>query len=616
MCGILGVMPPCDLEFFHNSLDTLTHRGPDGYGIYEDDDRIMLGHRRLAILDTSALGKQPMSYGNNRYHIVFNGEIYNFLEIRSELQSKGYIFRSDSDTEVLVASYVEWGEKCLLKFNGMWAFAIWDSQKKSLFLTRDRFGKKPLFYANVGNIFIFASEMKAIFPFLKDVRPSSKFNVLAKNIFSYEATQDCLVHGIKRFPAGHYAFLCNIQEGFNPIRYWNTLDHLITPPSTYQEQVEQFRELFANACKLRMRSDVPIGTALSGGLDSSATISMMAHLDRNVNETRASKDWQHAFIASFPNSFVDETCYAKKVVDYLGVDATFIRIEPLKFWDNIYDYFYYFEELYITSPIPMISTYKSVKKHGVSVTIDGHGADEMFSGYGHIREALWDIGLCVSKIRDVLKTQFDLQDIFSKKEYPYFSEYAKFMTKKAIKKILRKELYSKDLHHSNFKCLDNFTRALYIIFHETILPTLLRNYDRYAMINSVEIRMPFMDHELVSFVFSLPYSSKIGNGYSKRLIRDALKGYMPDEIIYRKSKIGFNSPIVEWMRTDLKEWFLDTVNSTDFLQCSLIENPFWVKNQIEYIINCKEQCWDIAENAWTSLIPYIWEKSLIKRSYK
>ncbi|NTU69873.1 asparagine synthase (glutamine-hydrolyzing) [bacterium] len=610
MCGILGTIPKTEEHFFKSSLDTLAHRGPDEFGIWSTDD-ISLGHRRLSILDLSPAGHQPMSYANGRYEIVFNGEIYNFLEIRDVLIAKGHRFRSSGDTEVVLAAYAEWGKDCLLKFNGMWSMAIWDNTDKILFLTRDRFGKKPLFYAFVKDKFIFASEMKAIYAFLPEVKPSKDFHWMANNIFNYEGTDKCLVEGIKRFPAGHFGYYKNGNLSLS--RYWNTLDHLVTPPTDYKSQIEEFRELFIDACKIRMRSDVPIGTALSGGLDSSATISVMAHIAKSSPNNRVSHDWQHAFVASFPGTTLDETYYAKKVVNHLGIGGTYINIEPLKVWDKIYDYFYLFEDLYITSPIPMIMTYKAIKEHGVTVSIDGHGADELFSGYGHIEEALFDARLSTKKIFNILETlrQSELSDKYQFNNNNLFTRYIKSLTKITGRKIIKNKYRSIDYKHCKYHKLDNFTKSLYLIFHNTILPTLLRNYDRYSMINGVEIRMPFMDHRIVSYIFSLPFSSKFNNGFTKALVRDALNSYLPHEVAYRKTKIGFNAPIVDWMQGPLKEFFEDTVNSQDFLMCNLLSNAISIKKNVLDITSKKISLFSSAEQTWTKMQPYFWINSLI-----
>lgn len=615
MCGILGTIPQTDNVLFEQSLNTLYHRGPDDSGIEHVDNDITLGHRRLSILDTSYAGHQPMQSADKRYYIIFNGEIYNFLEIRQELIEKNYTFKSESDTEVVLTAFIEWGDECLLKFNGMWALAIWDRKQKELFLSRDRFGKKPLFYAFVDNKLIFASEMKAIYPFLAELEPADNIEWMTKNQFLYESTDNCLIKGIKRFPAGHFGYYRNgklVNE-----RFWNTLDHLVVPAENYEDQVKEFRDLFLDACRIRMRSDVPIGTALSGGLDSSATISTMSHISNTFDESRNSDDWQHAFVASFPDSFIDETPYAKKVTDHLGIDATYIQIDPLKAWDKLSHFLYMFEELFITSPVPMIMLYQAVKEKGVTVTIDGHGADELFSGYGHLIEALWDVGLNFKKIDDIFDTLSGTRDIegIQVTKESNLKVYLNFMLRKLIKKGLRyKNTVSRDAQHANFIKMDNFTQNLYIIFHETILPTLLRNYDRYSMINSVEIRMPFMDNRLVSYVFSLPYSSKFGKGYTKRLIRDALAPLMPKEIAYRKAKIGFNSPIVDWMQKDLKEWFINLVSSDDFMKSKLVSDPLKLREDVLNITSGKVSEWRDAEWAWTRLTPYLWGNAVLERN--
>ncbi len=613
MCGIFGTIPKTETSFFKFALDKITHRGPDSYGIEDIDSEITLGHRRLSILDLSENGHQPMSNDDGRYTIVLNGEIYNFLELKEELSKKGHDFKSTSDTEVLLKSYIEWGEECVLKFNGMWAFAIWDKVKKELFMSRDRYGKKPLFYAVIDGKFIFASEMKSIYPFIKNLEVSEDFDWMKNNIFRYEVTEKCLIKGIKRFPHGHSGTFSNGK--LTTKRYWNTLDHLVDVPKSYDEQVEQFRSLFLDACKLRMRSDVAIGTALSGGLDSSATIGAMAHLSKNNNSY--SKDWQHAFVATFPETPMDESKYAKMVTDHLGIKGTFMEVEPQKHWGKLEEYFYLFEDLYITTPIPMIMIYEAVKKNGVTVTLDGHGADELFSGYNGLIEALWDTKLNPKKIKNVLDTYqgtLNTSDQFDKINYS--KVYSSFMIKTAAKKLLGKDRVSRDHDHPNFKKLDNLSKHLYVIFNETILPTLLRNYDRYAMISGVEIRMPFMDHRLVSFVNSLPYTSKMGDGYTKKLIRDAIDPYIPKEVTWRKSKIGFTSPIVDWMQNDLSEWFSDTVHSKSFLQSQLVDNPMELQGKIMDIVTNKSKNFVVAQDSWRALTPYIWGKSTLDRNHK
>ncbi|MFM9882287.1 MAG: asparagine synthase (glutamine-hydrolyzing) [Burkholderiales bacterium] len=612
MCGIFGVVGHIRKDHAQTCLDTMEHRGPDGHGLWQTSD-VTLGHRRLSILDLTATGKQPMSYGKDRYWITFNGEIYNFIEIKRDLEARGHAFNGTSDTEVILAAYAEWGIDCTTRFNGMWAFAIWDTQEKSLFLSRDRFGKKPLFYARIGENFVFASEMKAILPLLPTVKPSSDFDWMKKNIFTYESTDKCLIEGIKRFPAGHSGVLKDGKLSVH--RYWNTLDHLVAVPARYEEQVEQFRELFIDACRIRMRSDVPIGTALSGGIDSSGVASTMAHIAKNLAGDRVADDWQRAFVATFPGTPLDETHYAETVVRKHNLNATYIAIDPTRSLDKLDHYFYLFEELYITSPIPMIQLYGAMRQGGVIVTLDGHGADEMFVGYPkELFEAAIDCHIDADEIanlyRDMMPANSSQFSVIKNNKLLY----AYFMVRKLAKEMLGRRYHSADAKHPGFAKLDRFNQYLYALTHDTILPTLLRNYDRYAMINSVEIRAPFMDHRVMSYAFSIPMRSKIGGGFTKKIVRDALAPFMPNEITTRKSKLGFNSPIVDWMKNQMKPYFLDAINSESFRTSSLIDSAR-VKKRIEAVVSGAEPRFAFAEKTWTEFVPYLWEQAMLRRDY-
>ncbi|WP_448519217.1 asparagine synthase (glutamine-hydrolyzing) [Rhodoflexus sp.] len=618
MCGILGVMPAVSTESFTEALQLLAHRGPDGAGVWQSAERqVTLGHRRLAVLDLSENGRQPMEY--ERYVITYNGEIYNFLEIREELKAKGHRFTSDTDTEVIIAAFHEWGEQCLLKFNGMWAFAMWDKETRRLFLSRDRFGIKPMYYTFAGGRFAFASEMKALFPFLPELRVADDFEWLKNNLFAYEATELCLIAGIKRFPAGHYAYIEPNAANIKPIRYWDTMRHLVQVPERYEEQVEQFREIFTDACRICMRSDVPIGTALSGGLDSSAIAGTLAWIAKHDNRCgqRLATDWQHAFVATFPGTFLDERYYAQKVAEYLNIPATYLNINPGRQISDMNEYLYFFEELYLTSPVPMMEIYKAIRRNGITVSIDGHGADEMMSGYGHIVLALMDCRFNISNIRNVIDAINGFNHLNSEQvdeEIQTLCSALRFILSQirhAPRNSLQ-ELFSREAPHKGK--FGKFNAALYKIFHQTILPTLLRNYDRYSMANGVEIRMPFMDHRVVTYSFSLPWQSKVRNGYAKAIIRDAVLGRIPEEVRMRKSKIGFNTPIIDWMKGAWRESLLDMVNDTDFNASTMI-NPAEVRQKILQVIQNPQAKFLEGEQAWVALMPYLWERAVLKRSY-
>ncbi len=622
MCGIFGVVhKKLEREKALECLNTLAHRGPDAYGLWQQED-VTLGHRRLSILDLSDNGKQPMSYANGRYWLTFNGEIYNFIELRKELCERGYTFHGESDSEVILAAFTEWREKCLEHFNGMWAFAIWDNAEKKLFLSRDRFGVKPLFYVSFEDGgFAFASEMKALLPLLKEVKPNKPLFEQYLSDLHYENGEECLIKEIKRFPAGSYAWLAG--DKLKITKWWNTLDYVEDIPEPYEEQVEHFRELFLDACKIRMRSDVTLGTALSGGLDSSATICAMAHLSKRDREERMCQNWQHAYIASFPETFLDETVYARKVTEYLGIENTFINanmpVDSSQFLKDLY----YFEELWNNPNIPMMELYKQERNDGTIVSVDGHASDELFGGYAFdVKKAYADIRGSREEISNVTRAYLDERvdpEELTEEEYIrrgrrlYWEAVLKNKAKKVLGRAPVRSTYS---GHENWSRLDILNRTLFVSTHETILPTLLRNYDRDSMANGIEIRMPFLDYRLVVFAFSIGWQSKIRNGYTKAIVRDAVSPYMPAEIAYRKTKIGFNAPAADWMRGPYKEFYLDMINSAAFANCDLIRDVKNARKDCEWVMEHEESTFEDAVRVWQQIQPYFWEQGFLKQVWR
>ena len=622
MCGIYGVINrKVDKELAVRCLDTMIHRGPDGSGLWQEDG-VTLGHRRLSILDLSSAGSQPMSYAGGRYQMTFNGEIYNFIEIRDELVKKGHTFRGNSDSEVILAAFCEWGEDCVTRFNGMWTFAIWDRENKSLFLSRDRFGVKPLFYAELpGGGLAFASEMKAILPLLDKVEPNRELfaRYFADN--HYESQPECLIRGIRRFPAGHNAW---VREGKLTLkRYWNTLDHLIETPDSYEEQVEQFRELFLDACKIRMRSDVTLGTGLSGGLDSSAVICAMSHISKHVSDERVNDDWQHAYVACFPGTDLDETKYAKQVTDFLGIPHTFMNVDTTVSEREFLRQLYCFEELWGNPQVPMMELYKKERELGTTVSLDGHAADELFAGYGFDVLKAYPDAKNKAEI-DMITTAYLNQNAENgvRPDSAEFKKqrgrlYRSYMTKYRLKKLLGKEdVKSAYAGHPNWNRLDNLNKTLFVSTHETILPTLLRNYDRDSMAAGVEIRMPFLDYRIVEFAFSIGWRSKLHGGFSKSIVRDAGAAFMPKEIAYRRTKLGFNAPILDWMRGPYRQFFEDTVASRAFADCALIDNPAQVREDLKNFLAGENATFHQAADIWNRIQPYLWERALIKQDWK
>ena len=334
MCGIIGVIgKPINVESIQQRLlESISHRGPDGSGFWETlTPPVWLGHTRLSILDLTDSASQPMTSDCGRWVIVFNGEIYNFLELRRQLIKLGFSFRTESDTEVFLKGLIHFGPDFQLQCNGMWAFCLWDTVEQVALFGRDRFGKKPLYWSKLSTGITFASEMKGIYPLLNSVEPSKEIKKAFENMFSYEATEWCVVKGVNRIPPGYIAYYRNGE--FSLKRWWCTLDHLREIKVPYREQVEEFKALFLDAVRIRMRADVRIGTALSGGLDSSSVFCSMAHImGAQLAEepgARVSADWQHGVCANFPGSSIDEAHWAKMVTDSIGLPLTLVPTDPI-----------------------------------------------------------------------------------------------------------------------------------------------------------------------------------------------------------------------------------------------------------------------------------------------
>jgi len=532
MCGIAGIWQIDGTKVSKDNLkrftDSLSHRGPDA-GCYwiNDSGDIGLGHRRLSILDLSANANQPMSFANDRYWIIFNGEIFNFLELRKELESKGFVFRTNSDTEVILAAYDLWGKDCLSKFNGMWGLVIYDKQQEKLFLARDRFGIKPLYYLyKSGKIFAFASETIS-FKYLDGL--TREFN-----------------EDIYQLLPGHFMEISKKESSPRQVRWWTTLNAIAKVPNKYEDQVEMFRELFFDAVKIRLRSDVPIASALSGGLDSSAVYCAIYHIMNSDSvKERTPDNWQKAFFARFPGTSIDEYEYASEVVKFTNGKAEYLETNYTNLVENIRSSTILFDSIYNT-PISVSSDiYRAMNSQGIKVSMDGHGVDEMLFGYPNMIEnvirgndqtefqnpLLKTVARMKSRNGDDHKTIETTSKLSLRRGL--FTSVKKFGRKilpVKFQRLLAREGFIGDelslYHKSKLSGMTGIpydtdqmqieSKVPFEAFHLNTLPTILRNFDRTSMQNSIEIRMPFMDYRLVSFIFSLPFESKVGGGYSKR----------------------------------------------------------------------------------------------------
>jgi asparagine synthase (glutamine-hydrolysing) len=589
MCGISGIYNlnnnPVSLETLKRFTDSMVHRGPDGAG-YElfDNETLGLGQRRLSILDLSEAGKQPMSYAEGRYWITYNGEIFNFIEVREELQQLGHSFKSDTDTEVILAAYAQWGKACLDKFNGMWAFVIWDEQDKTLFLARDRFGIKPLYYTSNPEFFAFASETRA-FKFLEGYKREIDEELLKINLqdsYALEGLGYTPFKDIVQLLPGHFKV---IRKGDEPKqkRWWHIEDHLYKEvPKTFEAQAEKFYELLRDASRIRLISDVPVATALSGGLDSSAVYSVLYDILQKESLGRVNKDSQRAFSAIFPGLPQNEKEYADAAASFVGGKVNYIETD----FDNLAQTIAKETELcdfISTSPITAISAvYKGMRANGITVSMDGHGVDEMLYGYRDMAYSLYNYSLWQGSKAEAESYSSVIANMYHPDvQAAQQAKFQKEITEKEkrenhiqykIKRLIKPNANSKEFLPVNLPSLSdrpyNFInkplpeRMVYHEFFVYTLPALFRNFDRASMINSVEIRMPFMDWRLVTYVFSLPTSSKIGQGFTKLLVREAMKGKMDESVRTRTFKVGISSPVEYWFNGVLKDWIMDSIKDS------------------------------------------------------
>jgi len=567
MCGIAGrAQLNCQIDegAFLNLRDRLSHRGPDDAGLWMSSNaQVALGHRRLAIIDLSTAGRQPMLSEDGRYVIVFNGEVYNFRTLRNELQQLGFRFRSDSDTEVILIAYQAWGESCLNRFNGMFAFVIYDhgnqNNPPSLFFARDRAGKKPFYYFYDHKNFEFASELKAI-SHIGDV------SLIALNYYlalGYIPGENCFVEGVKKLPPAHAGRLNLNTFDLNIWRYWQLPVNQPDPNMSGEQLADEAEALLNEAVALRMVSDVPLGVLLSGGLDSSLIAAIAARQSPLPIKT---------FTLSLPGSKLDEASYAKCVADYLSTDHHVLELS-MPSLDNLEEIAPFIDEpLADSSLIPSYLISKLTRQH-VTVVLGGDGGDELFGGYseyllaltlqqrlGYIPYLLLNgvsqlIGLLPAGVKGrnfltSLRGGALQQQIWGT---PYFDV---ALRKRIIHQdyvshlgdqLKEPELRLLNLFNTGKDAVDCMTRSHF----GSILPDdFLMKVDRASMANSLEARTPFLDYRLVEFAFSkIPSNWKVQGAETRRVERILGQRLLPPQLDTRR-KQGFSIPLDDWMRAD------------------------------------------------------------------
>ena len=565
MCGIAG-----DYRFFSGSADKdlvrrmseiLRHRGPDGGSIYTSG-RISLAHRRLAIIDLSDAGVQPMPNENGTLWIVYNGEIFNYIELRAELIRCGHHFSTETDTEVILHAYEEWGADCLSRFNGMWAFAIYNTHDESLFCARDRFGIKPFYYAPIEGGILFGSEIKALLLHPEvGRRPDDEMvrTFLAWGI--HDHTGRTMFEGVFQIPPGHFIIFSPQGEG-EAIRYFeltvNTETH--STPDIEGAAPKALLALLEDAVRIRLRSDVPVGTCLSGGIDSSTVTALINRLIKSESPESVGER-QKTFSACFDDPASDESRFMNIILDATGASNERIFPDGACLKEDLARLLYMMDEPF--GSLTCYSQYRVMQAASsqVKVVLDGQGADEELAGYiGYLPslgKELWASGKPLAAftawfhaLRQHLPFFLDARSQLAVRrrrracirgEYPVINRYSG-----PLSAILKREI------------------------SETNLPALLHYEDRNASAFSLEARVPFLDYRLVEYIASLPLDQKVRNGGTKHVLRKAISDIVPAEIANRRDKMGFSTPEAIWMKEVLADQLLALFTSDRFRS-----RPYW-----------------------------------------
>ena len=573
MCGILGTLNfsnAADATRITAMRDTMPYRGPDSNGIWLSDNGYCgLAHLRLSILDPTPAGQQPRAEESGRFVISYNGEVYNYIEIRAELEQKGYTFETGTDTEVILQAYVEWGKNCLSRFNGMFAIAIFDNETQELFLARDRLGIKPVYYYFDENELIFASETKAI---LKGLSALPELNVELIDdymSFGYIPGENTLHKGIKRLMPGHYAIVKNGQ--LTATQWWD-LEFNNTEDKGFDYYLNESKKLLESAIDLRLRSDVPLGIFLSGGIDSSAVVGLLADKVKKPLKT-------FSIAYDFGKNF-DETQYARMIAEKFGTDHHELKITPQQFADFIPEYIHLMDEPVTEAAAISLFFVSKLAKEKVTVALSGEGSDEIFAGYdlyqymnvlekyrgvvgrtgseffAGVSNKLLGKSHKVSKYLN-MATQPIEQRYKGMSTYPDAQKYALYRDDFAEQLMSAKAAtnhgyFSRQLFEKT-KDNDQLSKMLYFDTKTWLVDDLLIKADRMSMATSVELRVPFLDYRLVEFAATIPSKHKIKKGEGKYPLKKMMEGILPNDIIYRK-KMGFPTPLKLMFQNELRDY--------------------------------------------------------------
>lgn len=620
MCGICGYVnlskSSHDATILHKMVKTLHHRGPDSQGYYEDQEhQVFLGHARLSIIDISDNGRQPMFLDN--LTIVLNGEVYNYGEIKKELVAKGHTFKSSSDTEVVLHAYKEWGTACVNKFIGMFALAIYDSEKQTITIFRDRAGVKPLYYYFDQQVFIFGSELKAFHQnplFHKEL----DFDALGLYMkFGYIPTPHCVFKNAYKLVQGSYLVFDINKVSLNIQKYWDLKEFYLKPKlkNSYEEALEETERLLTSAFNYRMVSDVPVGVFLSAGFDSTCVAALLQ---------KGMTDKLRTFTIGFENGN-NEAPMAKEIAHYLGTDHSEHYCSEKDALSIVKDLPYYFDEPFADSSAIPTTLVSKIAREQVKVALSADGGDEIFAGYNRYTSYMNGYKL-VTRVPSALKKPMGHLTGFAKgivsnpvshRRLAVLSDV--FLSEKEIEGSLLKSIYDNgfsDYQGSVFtKSFSNkesvyselnegmtvLSRLLYADYLQYMQDDILVKVDRASMSTSLEGRNPLLDHHIVEYAAQLPDDFKYFNGVKKKILKDIVYKYVPKDLL-DKPKTGFSVPLARWLNESLKEYATHYLSDALVKQYGVYDNHFVQEVRVGFERNSDMLAFDI----WKILQLQMW----------
>jgi len=598
MCGITGIFAfnqvgRLNMINLAKATEAIGSRGPDNQGHFHNDF-VGLGHRRLSIIDTSHEANQPMKDSSGRFNIVYNGEIYNYKQLRQELEAAGFQFSTSSDTEVLLNLYIKFGVQCLNKLNGFFSFAIYDNHENELFIARDRFGIKPLHYYHDQDKVLFGSEVKSILAYgiEKEIDFTTLYTYLQLN---YIPAPKSMLKGIKKLLPGHYLIVKNV--GIQVHQYYDVNQQIVPFIGSFDEAVSDFKAIMEESVMRRLVSDVPLGTFLSGGVDSTVVSAIAA---RHVDKLRT-------FSIGFKDEpFFDETNYANKAAKLLNTEHTVFKLTNNDLYQHVFDMLDYLDEPFADSSALAVYILSKETRKQVTVALSGDGADELFAGYNKhaallkMQQKGWQSGMAggLAPLWKMLPKSRNNSITNKFRQLNRFASVAKMTPSERYWALaaLADETYADNMlkpmyghiDHYEFNELKNgFTAGLKVNSTITdnlmadlnlVLPNdMLTKVDLMSMAHGLEIRVPFLDHRVVEFAIGLPNEMKITAKIRKRVVQEAFKSWMPKEI-YNRPKKGFEVPLLKWFRTEMRSLINNDLLADEFIASQGIFSVSEIKN--------------------------------------